>query len=224
MFFAAYVAVEPDVEPVRRIFGDDAGKRSRVRRADEHQAALLQRLAEAKQRGFDIGQMLDDVVADDEVEAVGREAVDLDVAEDRLLRVVVVADLVRVDIDHRDVGATQHLERQEAGRAAAGFVDPKPGCRQPAAENAVNREQAVARLAGRQFEQRLRMFERRRGGRDAQIGRNSAGAAWVRSMVAVLLTCSYPMLMLASLVLKNAYPNFSRRRVCEISSSQHIAT
>ena len=172
LLLAAHMAVEPDMEPVRRIFGDNAGKRFRVRRADEHQSALFQQLAEAKQRGFDIGQMLDDVVANDEVETARREAVDLNVAEDRLLRVVVVADLIRIDIDHRDAGATQHVERQEAGRAAAGFVDPELGRWQLPGENAVNGEQAVARLAGRQREQCLRMLDRRGTGHDTQIGRN----------------------------------------------------
>ena len=120
---AAHMAIEPDMEPVRRIFGDDAGQRFRIRRADQDQAAAFQRLAEARQRRLDVGKMLDDVVADHEVEAVGREAMALDVAEDRLLRIVVVADLVLVDIDDGDMGAAQHVERQEAGRAAAGFVD-----------------------------------------------------------------------------------------------------
>ena len=81
----------------------------------------------------------------------------LDVAEDGLLRVVVVADLVFVDIDHGDVGAAQHAERQEAGRAAAGFVDRQVGRRQRRFEDAVNGQQALPRFAGRQFEQRLRM-------------------------------------------------------------------
>ena len=67
--------------------------------------------------------MLDDVVADHQIEAVRREAVGLDVAEDRLLRVVVVADLLLVDIDHRDMRTLEQFQRQEAGRAAAGFVD-----------------------------------------------------------------------------------------------------
>ena len=85
---------------------------------------------EAEQRRFDVGHVLDHIVADHEIEAVGREAMGLDVAEDRLLRVVVIADLVFVDIDHGDMGAAQHLERQEAGRAAAGFVDRQVGRRQ----------------------------------------------------------------------------------------------
>ncbi len=120
---AANVPIEPDVEPVRRVFGDDAGQRSRIGRADQDHPVRLQRLAEAEQRGFDIGHMFDHVVADHEIEAVRRKSVGLDVAEDRFLRVVVVADLVFVDIDHGDVGAPQHIERQEAGRAAAGLVD-----------------------------------------------------------------------------------------------------
>ena len=118
-----------------------------------------------EQRRLDVGKMLDHVVADHEVEAAGREAIALDVAEDRFLGVVVVADLVLVDVDHGDVGAAQHVERQKAGRAAAGLVDRKPGRRQAGAENAVDGEQAVASLAGRQVEQRLRMRRARRPAR-----------------------------------------------------------
>ena len=117
------------MEPVRRVFGDDAGQRFRVRRADQDQAALFQRFAEALQRRLGIRQMLDDVVANHEIEAAGRKPPGLDVAEDRLLRIVVVADLVGVDIDHGDVGTAQYVERQEAGRAAAGFVDREPAGR-----------------------------------------------------------------------------------------------
>ena len=82
----------------------------------------------------------------------------LDVAEDRFLRIVIVADLVLVDVDHGDVGAAQHLERQEAGRAAAGFVDREFALGQSRFENAVNGQQALPRLAMCQFEQRLRML------------------------------------------------------------------
>jgi hypothetical protein len=57
-----------------------------------------------------------------------------------------------------NVGATQDVERQEARRAAAGLVDRQRGGRQSVIENGVNREQALARLAVGQFEQRPRMF------------------------------------------------------------------
>ena len=144
---------------------------SRIGRADQDQAVRLERLAEAGQRRFDVGHVLDHVVADHEIETVGREAIGLDVAEDRFLRVIVVADLVLVDIDHGDVGAAQHVERQEAGRAAAGLVDREAGRGQRRLENAVNGQQALPRLAGRQIEQRLRM---RRGRlRPAAPGRAS---------------------------------------------------
>ena len=102
--------------------------------------------------------MLDHVVADHQIEAVGLETIGLDVAEDGLVRVVIVADLVFVDVDHGDVGAMQHLERQEAGRAAAGFVDRKFARRQCRFENTVDGQQALPRLAMHQLEQRLRML------------------------------------------------------------------
>src|SRR5882672_7202111 len=108
--------------------------------------------------------MLDHVVADHEVEAAGRKAPGLDVAEYRFLRVVVVAELVLVDVDHGDVSTAQYVERQETGRAAAGLVDRQPGGWQSGAENAVNGEQAFAGLAGRQVEQRLRMRRHQRCG------------------------------------------------------------
>lgn len=116
--------------------------------------------------------MLNDIVADHEIETAGREPMGLDVAENGLLRIVVVADLVLVDIDHRDMGAPQYVKRQEAGRATAGLVDRKAGRRQLGVENAVNGEQAPACLAGRQVEQRLRMRSRRRRAvnRRARIG------------------------------------------------------
>ena len=123
LLFAAHIPVEPDMEPVRGVPGDDAGKRFRIRRADQDQAALLQGFAEAEKGGLDIGEMLNDVVADHEIEAAGREPIGLDVAENLLLRIVIVADLVLVDIDRRDMGAPQYVKRQEAGRAAAGFID-----------------------------------------------------------------------------------------------------
>jgi hypothetical protein len=99
LFFAAHIAVEPDVEPVRGVSGDDAGKRFRIRRADQDQAALPQRFAEAEKGCLDVGEMLNDVVADHEIEAAGREPIGLDVAENRLLRIVIVTDLVLIDID-----------------------------------------------------------------------------------------------------------------------------
>ena len=101
--------------------------------------------------------MLDDVVADHQVETLGREAISLDIAEDLLLRVVVVAYLVGIDVDHRDMRTLADAERQEAARSAAGFVDRELTGRQFGREDFVNRKQAVARLAGRQIQQRLRM-------------------------------------------------------------------
>src|SRR5450432_605130 len=101
--------------------------------------------------------MLDDIVANHEIEAAGRKPIGLDVAENGLLRVVVVADLVGIDIDHGDVGTAQHVERQKAGRAAAGFINRESARRQFGAENAVYGKQASTRLAWRQVEQGLRM-------------------------------------------------------------------
>ena len=150
LLFAAHIAIEPDMEPVRGIFGDDAGQRSRIRRADQDQAALLQRFAEAEKRRFDIGKMLDDVVADHEIETAGREAIGLDVAENRLLRIVIVADLVLVDIDHRDMrraairqaagnwSSRRRLRRSQGGSAAASCRE----CRERRAGSGVPRRAA----------------------------------------------------------------------------------
>ena len=88
----------------------------------------------------------------------------------------------------------------------------------------MNGEQAVARLAGRQFEQRLRMHRAPQRRPPSRIGRSPGGAARVRSIVAVLLTGSYPMLMFGELGSEKREPEFQRPRVREMSNSQHIAT
>ena len=95
--------------------------------------------------------MFDDVVADHEVKTVGIKTISLDIAEDPILRIFVVAELFRVDIDRGDLCALQHVERQEAGRPAAGLIDPEPGCRQFGPEEFVGGKQAFARVAGRQI-------------------------------------------------------------------------
>ncbi len=99
--------------------------------------------------------MLDHVVADHDVEGLGRETIGLDVAEDRLVGVGVVADLVFVDVDDGDVAAAEHIHGQEARGAATGLVDRKPALRQLAAQHLVNAEQAVAGFAGDEVEQGL---------------------------------------------------------------------
>ena len=91
----------------------------------------------------------------------------------------------------------------------------------------MNREQAVARLAGRQFEQRLRMFGAGVAPAvHAQIGRNSAGAAWVaRSMRGCLVHWFLSNVDVGEFGSEQREPEFQAPAgPCEMSSSQHIAS
>src|SRR5437660_1382300 len=67
--------------------------------------------------------MLDDIVADDEIEAFCRQLDRLQIADDRLVRDVVAGDLARLDIDQRDPRNIEILETNIRGRPAARFVN-----------------------------------------------------------------------------------------------------
>lgn len=69
--------------------------------------------------------MLDDIIADDEIERFGGKFDRLQVADDRLVRDVVAIDLAWIDVNERDVRNIESVERNVGGRAAACLVDGK---------------------------------------------------------------------------------------------------
>src|SRR5882757_6421442 len=88
ILLAPDMPVVPNVEPVRRELGDHTRQRRRIWRADQDDAAPAQRFTKPPQRRFDIGKMLDHVVADHQIETVARKAMSLDIAENLVLGVI----------------------------------------------------------------------------------------------------------------------------------------
>ena len=67
--------------------------------------------------------MLDDVVADNKIEAVFREFSSLDVAQNPAGCVAVARELCFIDVDHRHLGRFQKLGRNKGSQPSPRLID-----------------------------------------------------------------------------------------------------
>jgi len=94
--------VKPHVKPMRGIPRHQSGKRFGMRRPDQEHSSGDERATEEPDGVIRPWEMLDHVVADDQLEAVGRELGGLNVSQDFLVSIGVVLDLGLIDVDNDD--------------------------------------------------------------------------------------------------------------------------
>ena len=98
-------------------------QRIRHRRADDNEPVALHDARHALQRLGEPRKMLDDIIADDEIEAFGGQLDRLQVTEDCLMRDAVARYLARIDVDERDARDVKPAEPDVGCRSAAGLID-----------------------------------------------------------------------------------------------------
>ena len=94
-------AIHPDMKPVRRVLRHHSEQGGGIWCGDENQAAGCECGIELPYRLVGCGQVLDDIMTHDEIEAAGREAIGFDVSEYLFVSIMILPKLNVIDVDNR---------------------------------------------------------------------------------------------------------------------------
>src|SRR5262249_30680382 len=113
---AEHAAVDPDVEPMWRQFRHERLWRLEVRDAEDEDAAGAKCGVKVRERTHRVGEVFEDVPAQNDVEATGWERVRLDVSDDALVEPRILTQAFREEVQSCDSCTVRQADGEISAR------------------------------------------------------------------------------------------------------------